>query len=350
MVKAKLRILLLPFSILYGLGLKIRMALYQTGILKRIQFDIPVVAIGNLSTGGTGKTPLTEFLLSLGVGDELATLSRGYGRKTKGYREATTTSTAETIGDEPLQIKTKFPRATVCVSENRVLAIPEMLATNPNIKAIILDDAYQHLQVKAGKNILLTSYHNPYFDDVLLPAGNLRESRYQSRRADTIIVTKCPDHLTVDMKKEIIGKLQTSENQKVYFSSITYTSPVLCWDKNIEKALNGLDEALLVTGIADTEPLLKYIFSTLQKVEHKKYNDHYKYGDKEVIDIIKAYKKIANKKSILLTTEKDAMRLKPFFNLFREAAIELYYLPMSMKIQEHESEFRAEMKTYMGIA
>ncbi len=202
-----LRILLLPISLLYGLGTTIRVFLYETSSKKSVSFDIPIISVGNLSTGGTGKSPHVEYLIMLlRPYLNVATLSRGYGRKSKGFRVVTPEDTAETVGDEPLQFKRKFQDVLVTVGEERTMAIPQIMGHANNVQVILLDDAYQHLAVNPGLNILLTDYKRPFFKDFLLPSGNLREWPSGKKRADIIVVTKCPEEVTESNRAYFIKK------------------------------------------------------------------------------------------------------------------------------------------------
>lgn len=339
--------MLIPFSWLYSIGLHFKYAIYRFGIYKRVQFDLPVIAIGNLSTGGTGKTPMTEYILSLAGSNEIATLSRGYGRSTKGFLVAETGSSADEVGDEPLQLKIKFPNNPICVSENRILGIPEILTLFPETKAVILDDAYQHLRLKAGKYILLTSFTNPYFQDRLLPTGNLRESRMESKRADIIVVTKCPASISAETQSTILDSINPAKKQIVFFSTLDYGTPYLAWDPSIKKEIKSREVALLVTAIADSKPILRYLFEKVKKVDHIRFSDHYRFTEKDCDKMIKAFKTLGIKEKKLITTEKDASRLQPYFDKFMDAGCFLYCLPVKMRILNNEQEFHRILKAYI---
>ena len=200
-----IRILLLPLALLYGLGVGFRNLLYRVGILRSVRFDLPVISVGNLSMGGAGKSPHIEYLIRwLDQFLEVAVLSRGFGRNTYGYRPVTSIDTAEMVGDEPLQFKRKFPNVAICVSESRALGVPELVKRNPETQCVLLDDAFQHLAVTPGLNILLTEFTHPFTRDWLLPSGRLREGRYNYRRADIIIVTKCPPDFTSVQRAKMV--------------------------------------------------------------------------------------------------------------------------------------------------
>ncbi|MGB5663392.1 tetraacyldisaccharide 4'-kinase [Eudoraea sp.] len=297
-----LRILAFPFSLIYALVVYFRNVLYDSGILQSTEFKTPIVSVGNLSTGGTGKTPMIEWLLChLSAGSGLAVLSRGYKRKTKGFVLAQPISTAEEIGDEPLQIYTKFPEVSLAVDEDRIRGIKQLVASKqPNL--ILLDDAYQHRKVKPQFSILLTSYGKLYTKDWYLPTGNLRDNKRSSKRADLIIVTKCPPDLDDDSQRRIIWELNPGKDQKVLFCTLEYD--INLKGKKEGLSLSGLQnkEVTLVTGIANPKPLIDFLRSAEVTFDHLRYRDHHYFTEKE-IDFF-------NSKPLILTTEKDYMRLK----------------------------------------
>ncbi|MGB5203041.1 MAG: tetraacyldisaccharide 4'-kinase [Eudoraea sp.] len=297
-----LRILAFPFSLIYALVVYFRNVLYDSGILQSTEFKTPIVSVGNLSTGGTGKTPMIEWLLChLSAGSGLAVLSRGYKRKTKGFVLAQPISTAEEIGDEPLQIYTKFPEVSLAVDEDRIRGIKQLVASKqPNL--ILLDDAYQHRKVKPQFSILLTSYGKLYTKDWYLPIGNLRDNKRSSKRADLIIVTKCPPDLDDDSQRRIIWELNPGKDQKVLFCTLEYD--INLKGKKEGLSLSGLQnkEVTLVTGIANPKPLIDFLRSAEVTFDHLRYRDHHYFTEKE-IDFF-------NSKPLILTTEKDYMRLK----------------------------------------
>ena len=214
-----IRVLLLPVALLYGLGVGFRNLLYRMGVLRSVKFDLPVISVGNLTVGGTGKSPHIEYLLNwLTEYLEVVVLSRGYGRKTEGYRKVTTLDTAQEVGDEPLQFKRKFPNTPISVSESRALGVPELVKNNPDTQCVLLDDAFQHLAVTPGLNIMLTEFNHPFTRDWLLPSGRLREWRNGYRRAEIIIVTKCPPDLSAKQRQEMIYEIDPYPRQRIYFS------------------------------------------------------------------------------------------------------------------------------------
>ena len=293
-----LRKLLFPFAILYGLITSIRNFLFDKGILKSYSFDLPVIAVGNLSVGGTGKTPQIEYLIRL-LSDKykIATLSRGYKRQSKGFILADANSSATILGDEPFQFYKKFPSIQVAVDADRKNGIEQLLSQSNKPEVILLDDAFQHRKVKAGFYILLTSYGDLYSDDFMLPTGNLRESRSGAKRANVIIVTKCPFNLSPDEQNNIKKKLKVAENQKLYFTFIAYEEFV--YGENRKINVNEIQSAakLLVAGIAKPEPFFAYLQDTNDVC--LSFPDHHNFTDKDILEI----KNLAQN-NIIITTEK----------------------------------------------
>lgn len=316
-----LRNLLFPFSILYDGITRARNWAFDNGYLTQEAFDIPIIAVGNLSTGGTGKTPMIEWLIEHFKGKRIAVLSRGYGRETNGYIEIGNHHTAAQVGDEPLQIKLKYGDAIVsAVCEKRVDGIKELLK-NHSIDIILLDDAFQHRYVKASHYILLTSYEKLYSNDYLLPAGNLRESRKGANRAHTIVVTKCPDHLSQVEKDSMTQQLKPLKGQKVYFSTIEYGERICQSSESILLDKLKLDKITAVTGIAKPAPFINFLKKQFD-VKHLEYGDHHRFRESE-IDNIAA-------QDIVITTEKDYTRLSPW------DLPKVYYLPMKIKFLGEE--------------
>ena len=306
-----MRFLLLPFAILYGLGVRLRHFLYDRGWLSSKRYPFPILCVGNLAVGGTGKTPMVEYLVRLLGQEQVAILSRGYRRKTKGFFLADDSATAMTLGDEPYQYHRKFPRATVAVCESRQEGI-ERLLENPHFKYIILDDAFQHRKVQAGTNLLLTSYDKLYTQDFLLPVGSLRDIRSRARKAQIIIVTKCPE-LTQAEQEKIIQQLKPLPSQKVYFTSIAYSDRVYSHEDS--QALKDFIATpfTLVTGIANPTPLVDFLEKQGASFEHLAYSDHHHFSNREL--------ELLRQKGRILTTEKDYVRLEG-------ALSTLYYLPI----------------------
>lgn len=324
-----LRLLLFPFSIVYWLITSLRNLFFDWGWLKSNRFDLPVICVGNLSTGGTGKSPMIEFLIrSLKDNYKLGVVSRGYKRKTKGYWEVFTNQTAFEVGDEPLQIKRKFPEVVVAVSEKRKVGIEKI---KNRVDAILLDDAFQHRSVTPTFSVLLTSYGDLYVNDFILPAGNLRESKRGAKRADVVVVTKCPKNLNEVEMQKIERKLNLKPNQNCYFSTISYASEIQ-WE-NGSKPLEYLSNMsfTLVTGIANPTPLVEYLKQKKLNFTHKSFSDHHDFKPWEIQEL--------DKNEIILTTEKDFVRLQP---LIRKA--DLYYLPISVSFLENEEKFLKNLK------
>jgi tetraacyldisaccharide 4'-kinase len=306
------RILLFPFSLLYGAAIWIRNRLYNKGILRSTGFNLPIICIGNLSVGGTGKSPMVEWLLKyLQPDTKVAVLSRGYKRRTKGYALAGEKTTAVDIGDEPMQFHNKFPDVTIAVGEERIVAIPQLLHDRPDTKVIILDDAFQHRAIKAGLNILLTNYDNLFTRDWFLPTGDLRDERKSYKRADVIVVTKCPAKLSAEEKETLTREIKPLSHQQVFFSTIRYGMPYHILHKS-KMTLNTSIEVLLVSGIANPLPLKKYLQDASKTYYEILYRDHHIFSIDDWNDIIARFNNIPTQNKIILTTEKDAVRLVKF--------------------------------------
>ena len=341
MAKPHKNIVFYLLSVLYGIVTEARNRMFDRGILKQHSFDLPIISIGNLAVGGTGKTPHTEFIIQqLSKNIKIAVLSRGYKRATKGFVLAGKESTAKTIGDESFQIFSKFPEVTVAVDEKRVRGIGRLMEQCPEIKAIILDDAYQHRHVKAGLSVLLTDYSALYADDFILPYGNLREHKNNSNRADIIVVTKCPDEIQHEEFSKIEQKLNPATHQQLFFSRFEYGNiyPVFSEGKNLSLEKTGEGMAiLLVTGIVSPTPLLNYLKNFTTKITTKFFPDHHDFSKNELYDIEKEFEKMTGFK-IILTTEKDAARLKSNPYLTEKLKKNLYALPLEVKISNNEQD------------
>ncbi|MEO6455123.1 MAG: tetraacyldisaccharide 4'-kinase, partial [Ginsengibacter sp.] len=267
------RFILFPFSVLYGSIISFRNWLYDKNILKSSSFNFPIICVGNLAVGGTGKTPMVEYLIRM-LKDEynVATLSRGYKRKTAGFAIANENTTALDIGDEPMQFHKKFPDVTVGVAEERLVAIPQLLHARPATQVIILDDALQHRQVRAGLNILLTEFKNLYTRDFILPAGDLRDVQSSSKRADIIIVTKCKSHISEDEKEKVIAEIHPLPNQHIFFTKIQYNSPYHLFTQE-QKFLNPETHILLICGIANPKPIKEVLNTYSSTYDMMVFND-----------------------------------------------------------------------------
>lgn len=321
------RVLLLPFAIIYGWIVAFRNWLYDKQYLHSIRFNVPMICVGNLSMGGTGKSPMVEHLLSILHNEyTIATLSRGYKRKTKGYALANSQTTALEIGDEPMQFHIKFPKVAVAVGERRIEAIPQLIQDVPTLQALILDDAFQHREILADFNIILTDFNNLYCDDFFLPTGDLRDERKSAKRANIIVVTKCPPNLSVPEKEEIIEKLHINEAQSIFFTTIAYGTPYHIYHPEDEWVLTLRDEVLLVCGIANPAPLKHYLHENTHTYYQLTYNDHHIFSIEDLLEIKAKFEEIHSKSKLILTTEKDAVRLVKYTQELQD--IPLYVLPI----------------------
>ncbi len=301
--------------------------MFDKKIIKSATFNFPLICIGNLAVGGTGKTPMAEYLVAFIKKQYVtATLSRGYKRKTKGYAIATEKSTAIDIGDEPMQIHQKFPDVTVAVGEERLVAIPNLLQDRPETEVIILDDAFQHRSIGAGMNILLTDFKNLYTRDFMMPSGDLRDSKSSAKRANIIIVTKCKTDMSEEERNSIVLELKPEARQKIYFTKFTYGNPVHLF-KNEEIVLNNSHQVLLLTGIANPKTLKDTLASKVSMYDMLKYNDHHIFTIDDLRDIHKHYHALLGDQKIILTTEKDGVRLKKFGSELSNLPV--YVLPVA---------------------
>jgi tetraacyldisaccharide 4'-kinase len=304
-MRRSFRYILYPFSVLYGSIIGVRNKLFDKNILRSASFNFPLICVGNLALGGTGKTPMAEYLIRLlRQKYKVATLSRGYKRKTKGFAIADDTTTAIEIGDEPMQLHKKFPGITVAVAEERVVGIPQLLHSKPETQVIILDDAFQHREVRAGLNILLTDYRNLYTRDIILPAGDLRDVKSSSARAHIIVVTKCKSNLNEEEKQEIIEELKPLDSQEVFFTEVEYGVPYHLFTKE-EKFLQPGSVILLICGIANPEPLKNIVATYGSNYETLVFKDHHIFNMDDLNNIKKQFSKIDSPNKMMLTTEKD---------------------------------------------
>ena len=324
-----LRFLLFPFSFIYYLITSIRNFLYDNQILKSYSFSIPIITVGNLSVGGTGQTPQIEYLIALLKDSyKTAVLSRGYKRKLSGFLLINKDNTYVDSGDEPMQYFKKFSNISVAVDEKRARGIQNLLRLKET-DVVLLDDAFQHRKVKGSYAILLTKYNYLFIKDFILPVGNLRESRRGAQRANAIVVTKCPENLPLK-KQEAISKLFNTYNAAVFFSKISYASSIRGIN---EIAVNELSnyKVLLITGIANPTSLLSFLKSNNVDFDHLEYPDHHNFIEKDILKIKKRYQEIATKNKLILTTEKDFVRLEFKLN-------NLYYLPIKTAFLEEKQQ------------
>ena len=320
------RYLLFPFAFIYGAIIWLRNLFFDKNILKSASFNFPVICVGNLAVGGTGKTPMVEYMVEmLQVRYKTATLSRGYKRKTKGFTIANDQTTAIDIGDEPMQFHQKFPKITVAVGEERLFAIPQILHQRPETKVIILDDAFQHRTVKAGFNILLTDYKNLYTRDLMMPAGDLRDIKSSRKRADIIIVTKCRQGLDEDEKNELITEIDPLPHQQVLFTEILYAQPYHLFSRQ-QINMGAQTDVLLVCGIANPKPLMEFLTVHVHSYDMIRYPDHHIFSFDDLKEIKRHFEKLESKNKIVITTEKDAVRLQKYINEL--SSYPIYVLPI----------------------
>ncbi|MEQ1743854.1 MAG: tetraacyldisaccharide 4'-kinase [Saprospiraceae bacterium] len=343
-----IRILLLPFSLLYGLIVGLRNTAYRIGVLKSVRFDLPVISVGNLSVGGTGKTPHIEYLIRwLDQYISVAVLSRGYGRKTIGYRPVSVVDTVEQAGDEPLQFKRKFPNVPISVSESRALGVPELIKRNPETQCVLLDDAYQHLAVKPGMNILLTEFSRPFTRDWLMPSGRLREGRFEYRRADVIIVTKCPLNLTHRQRTDMLREIDPFPRQRVFFSRYHYGQPYDLLRPDLRRPLDLRTDVLLVSAIANTDYLLDHLRHSVRSAQVLEFSDHHYFDDGDMATMKRRFEALTSLHKIILTTEKDATRLEPHADFLWRQSLPVYVLPAEVEFCDNdEAEFQSELKRF----
>jgi len=330
------RILLSPFSLIFSSVISLRNLFYEAGLLKATSFSIPVINVGNLSIGGTGKTPHIEYLIRLlSPYIRVATLSRGYKRKSKGFRLISPHDTVFDSGDEPLQYKRKFPRIPVAVSESRNIGIPLVVKHNPDVQLILLDDAFQHRSVVPGLNILLTEHDNLFVDDWLLPSGRLREPRSSYVRADIIIVTKCPDALDPSEREAITARIKPYPFQKLLFSKYNYRNPYFLLDNSITLQLERDTPVHLVAGIANVDYLLTYLDENCSVSGVTKYEDHHYFSQPEIEHLTKIHQQ-ASADMIFLTTEKDATRLLVHRPYITEKKLPVFVLPVDVAFHDED--------------
>jgi tetraacyldisaccharide 4'-kinase len=341
-----IRFILLPVALIYGAVVWVRNKLFDRNILKGASFNLPLICVGNLSVGGTGKSPMTEYLLRL-LQDryEVATLSRGYKRKTRGYVLAGTGTTALDIGDEPMLFHLKFPKVAVAVGEERLVAIPQLLQDRPGIQAVILDDAYQHRAIRPGFNILLTDYNNLYTRDFYLPTGDLRDHKRAAHRAQVIVVTKCPADLSEEQRAAVTRELNPHEGQRVFFATLEYGQPYHIVH-NQPFALDKALEVLLVCGIANPKPLKTYLEAETASFEVQAYNDHHIFTIDDLRAMRRRFEQMPSDNKILLTTEKDGVRLLKFHQELEN--LPLFVLPVRHRILFGERDaFNASIITFI---
>ncbi|MBI4649152.1 MAG: tetraacyldisaccharide 4'-kinase [Bacteroidia bacterium] len=352
-----MRWFLLPVSWLYGFATGLRNFLYDFKVLHSIEFNIPVISIGNITVGGTGKTPHVEYLADLFKRRfKVAVLSRGYKRKSRGFRFVTTDSSCIEAGDEPKQIKQKLPEIIVAVDRNRVNGINKLINNNsgdsPDI--IVLDDAFQHRRVKPAVNILLIDFNRPLADRFLLPVGTLRESVHNRSRANIIIISKAPEKLKPIEQRIILNQIAPFPYQPLFFSTIVYGEPLPVFPGNVPEISTELirknnTSVLVITGIAHPAPFIEYLKSISAQIEHIKFRDHYKYKKSDITDIEKKYNSLEEKNKLIITTEKDAVRLQENIYLSQEIKMNLFYIPIKVKfLSDNNKSFDKQIIDYVA--
>lgn len=341
-----------PLSWIYGGVVRLRNWMFNSGLLPSRSFPIPVISVGNITVGGCGKTPHVEYLAALLHKDyKVAVISRGYKRKSHGYVLADKTSTAADLGDEPMQIHQKFPDVYVAVDKDRCHAIMNMMATaeTMDVEAILLDDAYQHRYVKPGLSILLIDYHRLITSDCMLPAGRLREPTSEIKRADVVIVTKCPNDLTPMQYRVLTRTIPLQPFQTMFFTSIVYgqLTQLFGHGQRTLDSLQSNEHVMLIAGIASPEQIMADLKTYCNSIHNMSFSDHHQFSPSDVLRINSEFERMPQPKMII-TTEKDAMRLKALEELSPEVKQSLYYLPIEIKVnQNQQDDFNDLIKEYV---
>lgn len=335
---------------LYGLLVAARNWLFDAGILKSRTFRFPIICIGNITTGGTGKTPHVIYLADkLSSVMEVAVLSRGYLRKSNGFRPVTGTDRVSDAGDEPLQMAQSLKQARVFVDRDRVNGVIEIMRTFPSVEAFILDDGFQHRALKAGMNILLTDWNRLMTRDRMLPLGRLRESLDGMKRADVIIVTKTPSGITPGEMESVRREInEAGADKRIWFTSLAYEKPVPLFFGTSMRGITSGTTVLLVTGIAEPGPLAAYLTDISARVVHLIFPDHFQYTEADIEKITAAFDAINEPDKIIITTTKDGVRLKEITNIADHVRNSFHYLPVTVQFIENEDEFLTKVYSYAG--
>jgi tetraacyldisaccharide 4'-kinase len=353
---ARRNIFLYPLSLIYGFITGIRNFLYNSGVLSATLFPLPVICIGNITVGGTGKTPHTEYLIGLlSRNFKVATLSRGYKRKTRDFRIAGPASTVAEIGDEPLQIFRKFPDILVTVDRDRVNGVRKIMEIASDTDVIILDDGFQHRSITPGFSILLSDYERLFLRDHMLPYGNLREDKSNMRRADIILITKCPKNLNPIQRRLIVKEVGKAPYQNLYFTALSYKAPLPVFADHDESApypdLTKCSDCgvLLVTGIANPKPFAEYLKKFFGEIIELTYPDHYSYNENDIAVIISAYRDLRASTRFIITTEKDAVRLGEYNDIEEPVRSAMFYVQVGVTfLNEDKEEFDKLIIDYVG--
>ena len=327
-----LKILLFPYTLLYGVLIYFRHFLYDRGIFRRVAFEIPVICVGNLSVGGSGKSPMVVWLLQNLYDRNPAVLSRGYGRRSSGFRWVQKWSSARECGDEPLMIKRNFEDIPVAVAENRSVAIPQIIMSYPNTGLIIMDDGMQHLSVKPSLLILMTSWRRPFTRDSLLPAGRLREGRHRASAADLILVSHCPSDTSPEEKKRLKKEIARYSGAPVFFADLSY-GEILRWKDKMPVEIGQYPSLLAVSGLADNRDFQRHVRSLARNAAFLSYADHHRYLASDIERWIERLKELQPARAIL-TTEKDAQRIAPYLDFLSSEEIELLVQPVEIRFHE----------------
>lgn len=349
--RKKLSVITYPLSILYGFVVSIRNFFYNSGIFSTKEYNLPIISVGNITVGGTGKTPHTEYLIKILQDNfKFTVLSRGYKRKSKGFVRADINSTSEQIGDEPLQIKQKFKKVDVVVCNSRVKGINRILKEDveKEVDIILLDDAFQHRAVKPGISILLMDYNRPIYEDHMLPYGDLREKTFERYRANIVIVTKTPVNIKPIEKRLIEKNLNLFPYQSLYYSTIKHADPINIFNQEYHIDLTDEFEVVLITGIANPEQLIKHITKKTKINKHFEYPDHHTFTTKDYDNVIKYFKNIDNKKAIIITSEKDKMRILDYKNIETLKELPIFYIPIEVEFfDEDRDNFNNQILNYV---
>ena len=325
------------------------MPFYRAGLLKSMTFNVPVISVGNLSVGGAGKTPHIEYLIRLlREYINVATLSRGYSRKTRGFLMVQRRNNAEQVGDEPLQFKRKYPDISVAVAEDRAFAIPQLMMQKPETQLVLLDDAFQHRSVKPGVNILLSEYDRLFTKDYLLPAGRLREWRSAYERADIIIVSKCPTDLPASEKERLREEIKPLPHQKLFFSYYTYHAPYYLFNPRYRLQLDQEVEVILISAIARTEYLVDYLEQQTGPIRAMEFEDHHYFSKEDMSALNQQFQRLETRRKVIITTEKDAMRLELHRQFLIEQRLPIFVLPLEVQFHFDEAEeFNSLVRDYL---
>ncbi|MBK7028446.1 MAG: tetraacyldisaccharide 4'-kinase [Bacteroidales bacterium] len=347
-----LRFLLYPFALVYGFFIFMRNKLFDWGLLRSTPFPLPIISVGNLVAGGSGKSPLVEYIVrSLKEEYKVAVLSRGYKRKTRGFRIVSSQDAVENVGDEPLQFASKFPEITVAVDESRRNGIRKLMAEIPGLEAVILDDAFQHRYVKPSISILVTDYHRIFTKDFLLPVGRLREHRKNGKRANIIVVSKTPKIFSPLVRRQLLDDLKPAPYQNVCFSYIAYDEWVPLYPEvpAIEGEGRKVNTILMLTGIVLTSPMEEYLRPFCSDLSMLSFPDHHHFSEKDIQSIKETFNSLPTRRKLIITTEKDAMRLRNEEAKSMLKDIPVYYLPIRSNFHPKDKEqFDSALQSLMN--